>query len=63
MGSDTSGAAERNSLLRGVPGGDAGQKQVDIKITRMKDHDVVVVSQFFDRGQGGVATRPWILIV
>ena len=53
MGSQTSGAAGAG-LLRGVPGGDPGQKQVDLKITRMKDHHVVVVSQFFDRGQGGV---------
>ena len=36
----------RSSLLRGVPRGDAGQKQVDVKITRMKHHHVVVVSQF-----------------
>ena len=54
---------DRSRLLRGVPPGDARQEQVDIKITRMKDHDVVVVSQFFDRGQGGVATRPRILIM
>ena len=36
---------------------------MDLKITRMKDHHVVVVSQLFDRGQGGVAARPRILIV
>jgi hypothetical protein len=36
----------RSSMLRGVPRGDPGQKQVDVKITRMKHHHVVVVSQF-----------------
>ena len=62
MGADTSGAAEAG-LLGGVPRGDAGQKLVDIKITRMEHHHVVVVAQLSDRDQGGLATRPRILVV
>ena len=34
---------------------DAGQKLVDIKITRMEHHHVVVVAQLSDRDQGGLA--------
>jgi hypothetical protein len=50
-------------LLRRVPRFHAGQESFDLAVTGMEDHHVVVVAQFFDLGQGGIATRPRILIV